>query len=132
VFGGDGNHCFESKLIKFTGFGVQALNVGFIRRNDHTLARRSKQRNKLFIKGSDSLSDIHHPDQDLRLCNCGLGLLENVLRNNCIVVRHHPTGVHQRKAFTIPIRYAVNAVPSDSRLVADNRAPFPGQSIKKG
>jgi hypothetical protein len=58
-------------------------------------------------------------------------LLENFCGNYCLVVGDDSAGVDQGKAFSIPIRFTVNAIARDARLVADNRAPLADQAIEQ-
>ena len=76
---------------------------------------------QLFIERCHTLSRINHPDQCLRIINREACLLENICRNDCIVVGHDAASIDNRKALARPFDFAVDPIAGNSRLVADNR-----------
>src|SRR6266481_5535618 len=60
-----------------------------------------------------------------------MGLPQNLLRNERLVVRNDATSVDNLKRVAAPFRFAIDAIARDARLVSDNGAARAGQAIEK-
>jgi hypothetical protein len=58
-------------------------------------------------------------------------LLQNVCGNDSFIIRDDAARIHQSEARPVPIRFTVDSIASDARLVADNRTPLANQAIEQ-
>ena len=92
---------------------------------------RESTRAILLIERRDAGPGVNDPDDRLGFIDGESGLLEDVGRDDRLIVRDDPTRVDQLEGLGFPLDLAVDAVAGDAGLVADDRLSRTGEAIKE-
>ena len=123
---------FESELVEFAGLVLNLPRFGLVRCDENGLTNVAEEKRDLLIERRHAGSGIYDPNDRLCTIDRERRLLEDIGRNDRLVIRHYPARVNQLESLRFPLHIAVDAVTRDPRLIADNRLPTAGKPVKKG
>ena len=118
--------------------GMKAGDIRFLRARIHfvggnheRLAGGAQQPRQLLVERRDARVRVDHQHQHRGVFNRHARLSQNFARDQRLVVRHHPAGVHNFQRTPAPFGFAIDAIAGDARLIGDDGAARPGEPVIK-
>ena len=120
----------EPKREGFVHACLRRASLDFVGGKDHRLARRTNELGEDLIAGNNASPGIDQENHEVRLLDCGDGLLAHA-RGKTRIAMLKPGSVDQPDSDRSKLGVSLAPVARQSRLVVDKRKPLAGEPIEQ-
>jgi hypothetical protein len=133
----DGDRVPEPQLVELDRGVAAGQTIGFVRDQNRRFVGSPQHVGDFMVARVDATARVDHEHDNVGLADGDVGLLARVVGNlgersgfDFLIVLQS-AGVDQGELDSAPVRRAVDAVASRSRLVFDDGAPFADQAVEQ-
>src|SRR5258708_33386204 len=105
--------------------------MDFVPRNKKRFSGAAQKASQFFVQGSDPGLPVDNEQKQRGLVDGHMSLPQNLLRDERLIVGDDAAGVDNLKRVAAPIRFAIDTIAGDARLVGHDGASRAGEAIEK-